>query len=193
MALTSVWQHIFNRGCKERKEETPNLNAWLVTAPRASLIHFIFWNWVIGQAVLSRGILMVWWVEPSAQNSIYISNNPSHKRPTKLNSYLLWPVWNLRAQTRRLRGLSNQTVLWVTWVVFIPYPFAPNGNLLPHSLRLKLKLSLSQAWCSKLPCSNLYDSLRDLALESVRKLEKIILLYSCALGEALAAWCVHYS
>jgi hypothetical protein len=34
--------------------------------------------------------------------------------------------------------------------------------------------------------------LRDLALESVRKLVKI-LLRSCALGEALATWCVHYS
>jgi hypothetical protein len=35
--------------------------------------------------------------------------------------------------------------------------------------------------------------MRDLALESVRKLEKILVLRSCALGEALAAWCVHYS
>ena len=93
---------------------------------------------------------MVCWVEPSAQNSIYISNNPSHKRPAELNSYLLWPTrnlcaqaWNLRAQTRRLWGLSDQTILWVTWVVFIPYPFAPNDYLLPYSLRLKLKLSLS--------------------------------------------------
>ena len=63
--------------------------------------------------------------------------------PAKLNSYLLWPTRNLRSQTRRLRGLSDQTVLWVTWVVFIPYPFAPNGHLLPHSLRLELKLSTS--------------------------------------------------
>ena len=135
---------------------------------------------------------MVWWVKPSAH---YISNNCSHKKPAELNSYLLWPARSLHAQARRLRGLSEPTVLWVTWVVFIPYPFAPNGHLLPHSLRLELKLSLSlsQAWCSQLPCSNLCDSLRDLALESVRKLEKILLLCSCALGEALTAWCVCYS
>ena len=93
---------------------------------------------------------MVCWVEPSAQNSIFNSNNSSHKKPAELNSYLLWPTWNLhtqswnlRTQTRRLWGLSDQTILWVTWVVFIPYPFAPNGHLLPHSLRLELKLSLS--------------------------------------------------
>ena len=93
---------------------------------------------------------MVCWVEPSAQNSIYISNNPSHIKPAELNSYLLWPAWNLRApagilraQTWRLRGLSDPTVLWATWVVFIPYPFAPNGHLLPYSLRLELKLPLS--------------------------------------------------
>ena len=54
-------------------------------------------------------------------------------------------------------------------------------------------LSLTHDLCSQLPCSNLCDSLRDLALESARKLEKILLLYSCALGEALAAWCVRYS
>ena len=91
--------------------------------------------------------------------------------------------------------MFDQTILWVMWVVFIPYPFVPNNHLLPHSLRLELKLSLSlsQAWCSQLPCSNLCDSLRDLALESVRKLEKILLLRSYALGEALAAWCVRYS
>ena len=84
---------------------------------------------------------MVCWVEPSAQNSIYISNNPSHKNPVELESYLLWPVWNLRAQarnlrdlTRRLQGLSDPTVLWVTVGVFIPHPFAPNGYLQPHSL-----------------------------------------------------------
>jgi hypothetical protein len=40
---------------------------------------------------------------------------------------------------------------------------------------------------------DLRNFLRDLALESVRKLEKILLLCSCALGEALAAWCVRYS
>jgi hypothetical protein len=142
----------------------------------------------------------VCWVEPSSQNSIYISNNPSHKKPAELNSYLLWPVWNLRVPmrnlrvlTRRLWGLSDPTVLWVTCVVYIPYPFAPNGHLLHSFIPNEQKLSLSQAWCSQLPWSNLCDSLRDLALKSVRKLVKIILLCSCALGEALAAWCVHYS
>ena len=133
-------------GAKKQRRRPPNSNGWLATAPRASLIHFIFWNWVIGQAVLSRGILMVCWVEPSAQNSIYISNNPSHKKPAEMNSYLLRPARNLHAPTRRLRGLSDPTVLWVTWVVFIPYPFAPNGYLLPHSLRLTIEaLSLSQS------------------------------------------------
>ena len=75
---------------------------------------------------------MVCWVEPSAQNSIFNSNNPSQKKPAKLNSYLLWPTRNLRAQarnlhvlTRRLQGLPDPTILWVMWVVFIPYPFAP--------------------------------------------------------------------
>ena len=53
--------------------------------------------------------------------------------------------------------------------------------------------SLSQALCSQLPCSNLCDSLKDLALQSVRKLEKILLLRCCALCEALAAWCVRFS
>ena len=96
---------------------------------------------------------MVCWVEPSAQNSIYISNNPSHKKPAELNSYLLWPAWNLcalarnlRVLTRRLRDPTDPIILWVTWVVFIPYPFAPNGYLLPPSLRLTIEaLSLSQS------------------------------------------------
>jgi hypothetical protein len=65
---------------QETKEETPNLNGWLAMALRASLLYFIFWNWVLGQAVLSRGILIVDWVEPSAQNTIPNSNNPSHKK-----------------------------------------------------------------------------------------------------------------
>ena len=93
---------------------------------------------------------MVCWVEPSAQNSIFTSNNPSHKKPAELNSYLIWPTWNLCAQSQnlhdqtwRLQGLSDQTILWVMWVVFIPYPFTPNSYRLPHSLRLELKLSLS--------------------------------------------------
>ena len=187
---------------KKQRRRPLNSNGWHATAPRASLIHFIFWIWVIGQAVLSRGILIVWWVEPSAQNSIYISNNTNHKKPAELNSYLLWPTQNLRALARNLRilmqrlwGLTGPIVLWVMWMVFIPYPFAPNGYLLYsfHSWRTKaLSLSLSQAWCSQLPCSNLSDSLRDLALESVRKLENL-LLRSCALGEALAAWFVCFS
>ena len=54
-------------------------------------------------------------------------------------------------------------------------------------------LSLSKLNAPNSLAPDLRDSLRDLALESVRKLEKILLLYSCALGEALAAWCVRYS
>jgi hypothetical protein len=132
-------------------------------------------------------------MEPSAQNSIYISNNPSHKKPTELNSYLSWPVRNLRASMWRLRGLSDQTVFVGDWGGINTSSLHPQRLSSPHSLRHELKLSLSQAWCSQLPCSNLCDSLRDLALESMRKLVKILLLRYCALGEALSAWCVHYS
>jgi hypothetical protein len=67
-------------------------------------------------------------------------------------------------------------------VIFSPFTQTHNRS----SLSLKAR-------CSQVPCSNLCESLRDLALKSVRKLEKILLLYSCALGEALAALCVHYS
>ena len=93
---------------------------------------------------------MVCWVEPSAQNSIFNSNNSSHTKPAELNSYLLWPAWNLcamarnlRVLTRRLRDLTDPIVLWVTWVVFIPYPFVPNGHLLHSFIPDKHKLSLS--------------------------------------------------
>jgi hypothetical protein len=168
--------------------------------PRASLIHFIFWNWVIGQAILSRGILILCWVEPSAQNSICISNNPSHKKPTKPNSYLSWLARNLCTLTRNLRAPNAEALRSVgpdhfvgDWGGINTSSLHPQRSSSPHSLRHEPKLSLSQAWCSQLPCSNLCDSLRDLALESVRKLMKILLLCSCALGEALAAWCVHYS
>ena len=47
---------------------------------------------------------MVCWVEPSAQNSIFNSNNFSHKKAAKLNSYLLWSMRNLRAQAWNLRS-----------------------------------------------------------------------------------------
>jgi hypothetical protein len=135
---------------------------------------------------------MVCWVEPSAQNSIYISNNPSHKKPTELNSYLSWPARNLRAPTRRLRGLSDWPFYgWCGWYIY--HTHSPPTVIFSIPSSLSNRSSLSQAWCSQLPCSNLCDSLRDLALESVRKLVKILLLHSCALGEALAAWCVHYS
>ena len=77
--------------------------------------------------------------------------------------------------------------------VFIAHPFAPNGHLQPHSLRLELKLSLSKLNAPNSLAPDLRDSLRDLALESVRKLEKILLLHFCALDEALTAWCVRYS
>jgi len=80
------------------------------------------------------------------------------------------------------------------WVVFIPYPFTPNGHLLYSFILDEHKLSLSlPSLVLPTPFLNLCDSLRDFALESVRKLEKILLLYSCALGEALADWCVRYS
>ena len=109
---------------------------------------------------------MVCWVEPSAQNCIYISNNLSHKIPAKLNSFLLWPVWNLRAQARnlrvltwRLRGLSDPTVLWVTVGVFILTPSPPMVIFFTHSSISKESSFSLQAWCSQLPYSNLCDSL----------------------------------
>ena len=163
---------------KKQRRRPPNSNGWLATAPRARLIHFIFWNWVIGQVVLSRGILMVCWMEPSTQNSIYISNNPSHKRPAELNSYLLWPVrnlhaqaQNLRAQTQRLRGLCwpDCFVGGVGGIYTIPLHPQWSSSSLFTQTRTEA-LSVTQAWCSHLSCSNLCDSLRDLALESVRKL-----------------------
>ena len=67
---------------------------------------------------------MVCWVEPSAQNSIYISNNPSHKKSAELNSYLLWPARNLRVLTWRLRGLSDLTVFVGDGRGIYTHPFA---------------------------------------------------------------------
>ena len=132
-------------------------------------------------------------MEPSAQNTIPNSNNPSHKNSAKLKSFLFWPAWNLYAQKQRLRGLSDLIVLWVTWQLFIPHPFAPNGHLLHSLIHFDRKLSLFKLSAPNSLAQDLHDSLRDLALECVRKLEKILLLCSCALGEALAAWCVRYS
>ena len=86
---------------------------------------------------------MVCWVEPSAQNSIYISNNPSHKKPVELNSYLLWHTQNLCVIMWRLQGLIDPIILWVTWLVFTPYPFTPNGHLLHSFIPDEQKRSLS--------------------------------------------------
>jgi len=128
--------------------------------------------------------------------SKHLSNsiNPSHKKAAELKYFLFWPVRNLHAQMRRLLGLLDPTVLGVMCVGLLPYHCPPTVIFsIPSFLTNRSSLSLSQAWCSKLLCSDLCDSLRDLALESVRKLEKILLLYSYALGEALATWCVRYS
>ena len=81
------------------------------------------------------------------------------------------PACNLCAQTWRLQGLVDPDCFVSD--VGGTIPLHPNGYLLSHLLWL-------------LPSSNLVDSLKDLALESVRMLEKIILLHSCAHGEALA-------
>ena len=144
---------------------------------------------------------MVCWVEPSAQNTIYISNNPSHKKASWaefLSALACAEPPRSGAEPPRPDAEALGSV-WPDHFVgdgggIYTHPFAPNGHLLPHfhSDSNWSSLSLSQAWFSQLPCSNLCDSLRDLALESLRKLEKI-LLHSCALGEALAAWCVRYS
>ena len=142
---------------------------------------------------------MVCWVEPSAQNSIYISNNTSHKKPAELNSYLLWPTQNLRgAEPPRPNVKAPGSVRPDRFVGDVggiyTIPLCPQWSSSSSFTQTRTKaLSLTHDLCSQLPCSNLCDSLRDLALESVRKLEKIVLLYSCALGEALAAWCVRYS
>ena len=163
------------------------------------LIHFIFWNWVIGQAVLSRGILMVCWVEPSAQNSIFNSNNPSHKKLAELNSYLLWPMWNLRGAKPPRSNAEAPRSVWPDRFVgdvggIYTIPLRPQRSSSSSFTQTRTEpLSLTQASCSQLPCSNLCDSLRDLALKSVRKLKKILLPLSYAPGEALATWCVHYS
>jgi hypothetical protein len=71
------------------------------------------------------GILIVCWVEPSAQNTIYISINPSHKKLAEQNGYLLYPARNLRVYTRRLWGLSDQTVLWVLGEGIYTSPLCP--------------------------------------------------------------------
>ena len=102
---------------------------------------------------------MMCWVKPSAQNSIYISNNSSHKKPAELNSYLLWPAQNLRILTWRLRGLTDPIGLWVTWVVFIPYPFAPNGHSLHSFISDEQKLSLSLSLPSLVLPTSLLKSL----------------------------------
>ena len=65
-------------------------------------------------------------------------------------------------------------------------PLPPNGHLQPHSLKLELKLSLSKLSAPNSVAQDLRDSSRDLALESVRKIEKILLLRSCALGEVFS-------
>ena len=96
------------------------------------------------------------------------------------------------SQPKPAQKPTSEHAVWVMWMVFIPYPFAPMVIFSIPLIPDEQKLSLSQAWCSQLPCSNLCDSLKDLALESVRKLENL-LLHSCALGEALATWCVRYS
>ena len=97
---------------------------------------------------------MVCWVEPSAQNSIYISNNTYHKKLAELNSNLLWPARNLHTLTRRLQGLSDPTVLRVTMGVFISHPSPPMVIFFPDSFTSNrsspsLKLSSSQLPCSR--------------------------------------------
>ena len=76
----------------------------------------------------------------------------------------------------------------------IPLRPQQSSSSLTHSLRTEaLSLSLSSSVPPNSLAQDLRDSLRDLALASVRKLEKILLLRSCALGEALAAYYVCYS
>ena len=75
--------------------------------------------------------------------------------------------------------------------VFILTPSPPTVIFFLNSFTVnRSSLSLSSSVHSNSLAQDLRDSLRDLALESVRKLKKILLLSSCALGEALVAWCV---
>jgi hypothetical protein len=124
-------------GAKKHRRRPPQLKGWLAKAQRASLIHFMFWIWVIGQAILSRGILMVCWVEPSAQKSQHNSNQPNHKKPAELNSFLFWLARNLRvlwAEPPR----TAWSIVCGSWGRYL-YPL-----LSPHSLfQLELKLFLS--------------------------------------------------
>jgi hypothetical protein len=139
-------------------------------------------------------ILIVVGVEPSARNHHPHLNTPSYKKLADLNSFLFWQARNLRVFTEAPGSVRpDRYVGDVGGVYTIPLrpqrSSSSSFHLEPHqelSLSLKLCAPIFFAW-------NLYDSLRDLALESVRKLKKIILLCSRALGEALAAWCVRYS
>ena len=132
-------------------------------------------------------------MESSAQIFIRTSNIPSHKKLAELNSFLFWQAWNLHIFPEVLRSVMTRP-LWVTWVVFIPYPFAPNSHLLPPNTQTRrTTLSPSPSFVLPTPLLKSLWFLRDLTLESVRKLKKILLLCSRALGEALATWCVCYS
>ena len=137
---------------------------------------------------------MVCWVELSAQNYIYISNNPSHKMASRAEFLSALAYAEPLRPNAEAPG-SNKPDRFVGDVGGIyTIPLSPQRLSSSSSTCTHNRGSFSlKAQCSQLPCSNICDSLRDLALESVRKLEKILLLRSCALGEALATWCVRYS
>jgi hypothetical protein len=135
------------------------------------------------------------WVEPSAQNTIPNSNNPSHKKAScaEIFSVLvsaevpgLSPRGSAVCRTRPFSGRRGG-------INTSPLRPQRSSSSFFHSELDQSSLPLSLSLVLPIPCSNPCDSLRDLVLESERQLVKITLLCSCALGEALAAWCVHYS
>jgi hypothetical protein len=91
-------------------------------------------------------------------------------------------------------GLTDPTVFLVTWWYLYLTPSLPTVIFfLRHSFSKQQAFSLPSSSSPTPLLKSLWFLEGFLALESVRKLEKILLLYSCALGEALAAWCVRYS
>jgi hypothetical protein len=133
-------------------------------------------------------------MEPSAQNIFHIPNFPSHKLPAKLNLFLFWQARRLRGWPRRFRGLQWPDHFVGDGRYKNLSTVAPNGHLLSSTSRLaKNRSSLSQLHSSQAPQLQSQWFLEGLSCDTVRKLKKIVLLHSRALGETLAAWCVFYT
>ena len=77
--------------------------------------------------------------------------------------------------------------------VFILSPLSPQQSSSFTTFQWPAAFPLSSIDAPTSLGQNLSDSLRVFAKESMGKQEKIKLLHSWALGEALAAWCICYS